>query len=106
MNASREAAIEAGLKTADLTSEERNRLYSRRIRRKVEKWMNLHVGELFDSMEDMHDQAANYLFKCSSTTARRWMRQAAAPGEKYVITEQAAGYVIMWREEWEASRRA
>ena len=97
-------AIDLGMKWKDMSSEERQREYSRRIKLKVMNWMGKHTNELFESLEDIHDEAANWLFKCSSTTARRWVRQLSARGEMYVITEQAAGYVIMLRRDWEASR--
>jgi len=88
--------LEGPLKWIDMTSTERHINRSIKIRRAISRFISQNEGQLFDDPKDLGNQAANYA-KCGYEAAWRWLDQFTAKDQPYVITEQAAGLVIMRR---------
>ena len=84
------------LKWPDMTATERHINRSIRFRREILRWLAFNVGQPFEDLQDMANQAANQA-GCASETALRWLRQLAAPGTPFEIVEQPAGWVIRRR---------
>ena len=90
-----DSPAERVLKWIDMTATERHISRSLRIRRKIMKYLATNVGQAFEDLSDLGNQAANYA-GCSSETATRWIKQFTSPGTPFILTEQPAGYVV-WR---------
>src|SRR2546426_234158 len=95
-------AVDEALKPFDISAEERHYQRSRKIRRRLMKWLSMEAnsGKLYAEAEDIWAQSANFA-KCSSTTARRWIYQFTQPDMPFAIAEHEAGYVIWRRSEME-----
>jgi hypothetical protein len=95
------AVVDEGLKaSADWSTEERYYNRSRKIRRKIRRWLEEHVGYSWSTEESMAAQAANYA-DCSSVTARRWIHQLTQPGTLFQVNESTELYTLAWRRELE-----
>jgi hypothetical protein len=93
--------IDEGLKPyADTSSEERNRRYSLKIRRKIKRWLIEHTGDVWDTLEDMHADAGNYA-GCSQVTAGRWIHQLTRPPMIWEIVDTPDAYILRERREFE-----
>ncbi len=93
-------AVEQGLEktTKDWSAEERYYNRSRKIRRKVWKWMYDTRGVLFDTEESMSATCANYA-RCSSVTARRWIHQYSQSNSDFYVHDATNGYTVWLRSD-------
>lgn len=73
--------------TPDITAVERHYNRSKKIRRAIYTFMVEELERVFVDFEDMADQAGN-VAKCSSATAKRWIRQYAASNADFVLLEE------------------
>lgn len=54
-----------------------------RFREKIERWIEENEDASWDTLTDMAIAAANAGEVCSSETARRWILQLTAPGQRW-----------------------
>lgn len=78
-----------------------------RIQDGIERFLEENVDTSWESIQDLHVRAANYVWhigllkrRPSSVTAGRWIQQYTAVGEKYRLREvKGEGYWILERRE-------
>lgn len=90
-------ALDGGKILADISADERFYNRSRRIRRKIGKFLMLHVDWSYDTLGEMEAEAPNFA-DCSMPCARRWIFQWTRSTKPFRIEEKDDAYYIRTRE--------